>query len=149
MDLNEMLVFTRVVQAGSFTAAARGLEMPKSSVSRKVSDLEDRLDVRLLNRTTRKLGLTDAGRIYYECSARIVAETEEADHAVTSLQEVPQGRLRVTAPLTVVLSARWSRLPAALPGGAAGACLPPTGASISSRRASTSASGPARSTIPR
>src|SRR5918995_560928 len=83
MDLNEMLVFTRVVQAGSFTAAARALDMPKSSVSRKVSDLEDRLGVRLLQRTTRKLGLTDAGRLYFERSARIVAETEEADHAVT------------------------------------------------------------------
>ncbi len=100
MDLNEMLVFTRVVQAGSFTAAARALDMPKSSVSRKVSDLEDRLGVRLLQRTTRKLGLTDAGRLYFERSARIVAETEEADHAVTELQAVPQGRLRVTAPLS-------------------------------------------------
>jgi len=100
MDLNEMLVFTRVVQAGSFTAAARALDMPKSSVSRKVSDLEDRLGVRLLQRTTRKLGLTDAGRLYFERSARIVAETEEADHAVTELQAVPRGRLRVTAPLS-------------------------------------------------
>ncbi len=53
MDLNEMLVFTRVVQAGSFTAAARQLGMPKSSVSKKVSDLENRIGARLLQRTTR------------------------------------------------------------------------------------------------
>ena len=100
MDLNEMLVFTRVVQAGSFTAAARSLDMPKSSVSRKVSELEDRLGVRLLQRTTRKLGLTDAGRLYFERSARIIAETEEAEQAVSDLQAVPRGRLRVTAPLS-------------------------------------------------
>src|SRR5262245_37015413 len=76
-DLNEILVFTRVVQAGSFTAAARLLGMPKSSVSRKVSELEDRLGLRLLQRTTRKLGLTDAGRLYFDRCVRIVADLEE------------------------------------------------------------------------
>lgn len=99
-DLNELLVFTRVVQAGSFTAAARVLGMPKSSVSRKVSQLEDRIGARLLQRTTRKLGLTDAGRIYYDHSARIVAETEEAEQAVGQVQSAPRGLLRVTAPLS-------------------------------------------------
>ncbi|HKE17630.1 MAG TPA: LysR family transcriptional regulator [Kofleriaceae bacterium] len=95
-----MLVFTRVVQAGSFTAAARALAMPKSSVSRKVSELEDRLGARLLQRTTRKLGLTDAGRLYYERAARIVAEMEEADQAVSQMQAAPRGLLRATAPLS-------------------------------------------------
>jgi DNA-binding transcriptional LysR family regulator len=103
LDLNEIVVFTRVVQAGSFTAAARALEMPKSSVSRKVSELEDRLGVRLLQRTTRKLGLTDAGRLYYERSARIVAEIEEADQAVSRLQTEPRGLLRVTVPLSFAM----------------------------------------------
>lgn len=101
MDLNEMLVFARVVQAGSFTAAAAELGMPKSTVSRKVSELEDRLDARLLQRTTRKLSLTDVGRTYYDYCVRIVAEVEDAERAVSSLQETPRGLLRVTAPVNV------------------------------------------------
>ncbi len=100
MDLNELLVFTRVVQAGSFTAAAGLLKMPKSSVSRKVSDLEERSGARLLQRTTRRLGVTDAGRIYFERVAPIVAEIEQAEQAVSELQTSPQGLLRVTVPLS-------------------------------------------------
>jgi len=100
MDLNELLVFTRVVQAGSFTAAAGLLKMPKSSVSRKVSDLEERIGARLLQRTTRRLGVTDAGRIYFERVAPIVAEIEQAEQAVSELQTSPQGLLRVTVPLS-------------------------------------------------
>src|SRR3977135_1848771 len=96
MDLNEMLVFARVVQAGSFTAAAAPLGMPKSTVSRKMSELEERLKARLLQRTTRKLSLTDVGRTYYDYCARIVGEIEDAERAVSSLQEVPRGLLRVT-----------------------------------------------------
>lgn len=102
-DLNEMLIFTRVVQSGSFTAAAQLLDMPKSSVSRKISDLEDRLGARLLQRTTRKLGLTDVGRIYYDRCARIVGEIEEADQAVGNMQAAPCGPLRITAPLSFSL----------------------------------------------
>src|SRR5713101_7275743 len=101
MDLNEILVFARVVQAGSFTAAAAALGMPKSSVSRKVSDLEERLKSRLLQRTTRKLSLTDVGRTYYDYCARIVGEIEDGERAVSRLQEAPRGLLRVTAPINV------------------------------------------------
>ncbi|HEX7836190.1 MAG TPA: LysR family transcriptional regulator [Kofleriaceae bacterium] len=97
MDLNEIAVFARVVQAGSFTAAAATLGMPKSTVSRKVSDLEERLDARLLQRTTRKLSLTDAGRTYFDYCARIVNEVEDAERAVGRLQATPRGLLRVTA----------------------------------------------------
>ena len=99
MDLNEMLVFARIVQAGSFTAAAAALGMPKSTVSRKLSELEERLKARLLQRTTRKLSLTDVGRTYYDYCVRIVGEIEEAERAVSSLQETPRGLLRVTAPV--------------------------------------------------
>jgi DNA-binding transcriptional LysR family regulator len=98
-DLNEILVFARVVQGGSFTAAARDLQMPKSTVSRKVTDLEERLGVRLLQRTTRTLGLTDEGRTYYDFCARIISEVDEAERAVGSLSGVPRGLLRVTTPL--------------------------------------------------
>ncbi len=99
MDLNEMVVFARVVRAGSFTAAATALGMPKSTVSRKVAELEQRLDARLLQRTTRKLSLTDVGRTYYEYCARIAGEAEEAERAVRALQGTPRGLLRVTAGL--------------------------------------------------
>ena len=91
-----MLVFARVVQAGSFTAAARGLGMPKSTVSRKVTELEARLKARLLDRTTRKVSLTDVGRTYYDYCARIAGEIEGAERAVSNLQEIPRGVLRLT-----------------------------------------------------
>ena len=120
--------------------------MPKSTVSRKVSELEERLDARLLKRTTRKLSLTDVGRTYYDYCARIVGEIEDAERAVSSLQETPRGLLRVTAPVNVAfLGPDRQRLPRALPGGAARALLHRAPRSISSRSASTSASGRARS----
>jgi DNA-binding transcriptional LysR family regulator len=96
MDLNEMLVFARVVQTGSFTTAATDLGMPKSTVSRRISELEDRLKARLLQRNTRKLSLTDAGRTYYAYCARIVGEVQEAEHALNGLQDTPRGMLRVS-----------------------------------------------------
>lgn len=94
-----MLVFARVVHAGSFTTAARELGMPKSTVSRKVAELEERLRARLLQRTTRKLSLTDVGRTYYDYCARILSEVTDAERAVSNLQATPQGLLRVTAPV--------------------------------------------------
>jgi DNA-binding transcriptional LysR family regulator len=96
MDLNEMLVFARVALTGSFTTAAADLGMPKSTVSRKVTELEARLKARLLDRTTRKVSLTDVGRTYYDYCARIAGEIEDAERAVTNLQEIPRGVLRVT-----------------------------------------------------
>ncbi|HEU4580278.1 MAG TPA: LysR substrate-binding domain-containing protein [Polyangiaceae bacterium] len=99
MDLNEVLVFAKVVQAGSFVRAARQLEMPKSTVSRKVVELEARLGARLLERTTRTLRLTDTGRAYFAHAERILQELEAAEAAVSHLQEVPRGLLRVSAPL--------------------------------------------------
>src|SRR5260221_11749944 len=98
MDLNDLLVFVRVVQTGSFTAAARALELTKSSVSRKVGELEDRLGARLLQRSTRTLRLTDVGRAYYGDCARIVGEIEEAQMAVTRMQATPRGLLRLSIP---------------------------------------------------
>src|SRR5215469_3829160 len=97
-DLNAIVVFAAVADTGSFTAAARVLVMPKSTVSRKVVELEKRLGARLIQRTTRRLSLTDIGRIYYEHCARISQEAEEADLAVQQMQSKPRGLLRVTAP---------------------------------------------------
>lgn len=100
MDLNELLIFARVAQAGSFSAAARALGLPKSTVSRKVAVLEERLGARLLQRTTRRVSLTDAGRAYQQHCARILAAVEEGERAVSHMQEAPRGLLRVTAPVT-------------------------------------------------
>src|SRR5688500_15225034 len=100
LELAGIRVFLHVVQSGSFSAAARQLAMPKSTVSRKISELEAHVGARLLQRTTRKLGLTDVGRIFYEHAVRIAAEVDEAAQAVGQMQAAPRGLLRVTAPLS-------------------------------------------------
>jgi DNA-binding transcriptional LysR family regulator len=97
-DLNALQVFVKVVQTGSFTGAAHSLDMPKSTVSQRVSELEEHLGARLLQRTTRKLSLTDQGRVYFDHCVRIFADLEEANRAVTNLQEKPRGLLRITVP---------------------------------------------------
>src|SRR5947207_6796346 len=99
MDLNDIVVFTKVVETKSFTGAAELLGLPKSTVSRKLAQLEERLGVRLVQRTTRKLALTDIGEAYYERCARIVADVQAAEQLVTDMQATPRGRLRVTAPI--------------------------------------------------
>lgn len=100
-DLNDTLIFAKVVEQGSFTAAAKLLGLPKTTVSRKVQELEERLGAQLLNRTTRKLGLTEAGAVYHDHSARIARELEEAESAVNQLQGGPRGWLRVSAPYSI------------------------------------------------
>jgi len=93
-----MLVFSKVVQAGSLSAAARELGVSTAVVSRTLAALEAHLGVRLVNRTTRSLHLTDEGASYYETSLRILAEIDEADAAVTSRRIEPQGVLKVALP---------------------------------------------------
>jgi len=95
-----MMVFAQVVQSGSFSKAADALGMSKSSVSKKVTYLEDRLGVRLLNRTTRKLSLTEVGHVFFERCERIMSEAEEAELAITRLQEEPRGHLKISAPMS-------------------------------------------------
>jgi DNA-binding transcriptional LysR family regulator len=96
-DLQSMMVFAQVVEARSFTAAARALDTTTSAVSKRVARLEERLGVRLMERTTRALAPTEAGRAFYERSARILREVEDAELAVTQLGSAPRGTLRVTA----------------------------------------------------
>ena len=96
-DLNDTLVFVKVVELGSFTAAARTLHLPKTTVSRKVHELEERLGAQLLHRTTRKLGLTEAGNIYFAHCQCIARELDAAESAIGELQSGPRGWLRVTA----------------------------------------------------
>jgi DNA-binding transcriptional LysR family regulator len=99
MDLNRVAVFVSVVAAESFTAAASKLGVPKSSVSRGVAQLEEELGVRLLERTTRKLSLTEAGQAFYRRAKPAVAGLEEASAEATSLRREPRGTVRMTAPL--------------------------------------------------
>jgi len=105
MDLNDIVVFTKVVETKSFTGAADALGLPKSTVSRKLAQLEERLGVRLVQRTTRKLALTEIGEAYYERCARIVADIMSAEQLVTDMQSTPRGRLRVTS--SVDFATRW------------------------------------------
>jgi DNA-binding transcriptional LysR family regulator len=96
-DLQSMAVFVEVLDARSFTAAARSLETTTSSVSKRVARLEERLGVRLLERSTRALAPTEAGVAFYERAARILRDVEEAEETVTQLGGAPRGTLRVSA----------------------------------------------------
>jgi DNA-binding transcriptional LysR family regulator len=98
-NLTGMAVFAKVVEAKSFSEAARQLGLSKSAVSKQISRLEERLGARLLNRTTRRLHLTEVGSQFYECCARVVAEAEEAELLVTRHHEAPRGILRINAPM--------------------------------------------------
>jgi DNA-binding transcriptional LysR family regulator len=90
-----LTAFVRVVENGGFTAAARRLDLSPTMVSNHVQALENGLGVRLLNRTTRRVSLTDIGREYYERCSQILHELEEADQAASALQAKPRGQLRV------------------------------------------------------
>lgn len=99
MDLNELLVFARVAEAQSFTKAGQRLGMPKSTVSLKIARLEERLGVRLLHRTTRKLGLTEEGAAFYERCRHVIEEIDDAERSVRQEAERPRGHLKITAPV--------------------------------------------------
>jgi len=96
--LGEMSIFSKVVGAGSLSAAAKELGMSTAVVSRRLAALESRLGVRLINRTTRSLHLTDEGARYYDACSRLLAEIEEADAAVSAGRAEPRGALRVALP---------------------------------------------------
>jgi len=93
--LASMQVFVQVVDSGSFAGAAKRLAASPAAVTHHVQSLEDRLGAQLLNRTTRKLSLTEVGRTFYENSARILAQVAEAEHSATLLQTTPRGLLRL------------------------------------------------------
>lgn len=97
--LVEMMTFTRVVEARSFSQAARLLKTSKSLVSKQVSDLERALGVKLLNRTTRSMSLTESGAAFYEHCARIAQAISEAEQTVSQLQSQPRGLLKITTPV--------------------------------------------------
>jgi DNA-binding transcriptional LysR family regulator len=98
LDLNQMALFVQVVQAGSFAEASRRLGMPPTTLSRQVAQLEDSLQARLLQRTTRKLTLTDAGRTLFDQSAAQIATLQDAASALAGKDQTPKGHVRVAAP---------------------------------------------------
>jgi DNA-binding transcriptional LysR family regulator len=100
-DLNDMVYFAEVVDKGGFAAAGRALGIPKSKLSRRVAELEQRLGVRLLQRTTRKLSLTEAGELYHRHAVAVREESEAAEEAVAMVQSEPRGTIHVTCPITL------------------------------------------------
>lgn len=97
--LRAMEVFVRIVESGSLTAAATALDVSLTSVVRSLAALESALATRLLNRTTRRIALTDEGREYFERCRRLLAEVEDAEAALTARQTTPAGKLVITAPV--------------------------------------------------
>ena len=98
--LEDMEIFVRVVDAGSFTGAAERLGLAKSLVSRRLGRLEERLGTRLIARTTRKLALTEAGRAFYDRARRLLEETADAEATAMATAADLKGRLRIAAPMS-------------------------------------------------
>jgi DNA-binding transcriptional LysR family regulator len=103
-DLNDMLFFAEVVENGGFAAAGRTLGVPKSRLSRRVAELEARLGVRLLQRTTRKLSLTQVGEVYFRHCVDMRDAALAAGEAVAQVQTEPRGTIRVVCPITLAQS---------------------------------------------
>jgi len=101
MDLfNAMRMYVAVVDGGSFAAAADKLEISRAMISKQIQKLEEHLGTRLMNRTTRRLSLTETGRAFYDRSQQILQDVEEAEQVAGDLTRTPQGVLRVTIPLS-------------------------------------------------
>ena len=94
-QLQSMRMFTRVVEAGSFTRAAESLDVPKGTVTKQIQALEARVRVKLLNRTTRRVTVTPDGAAYYERASRLLTELDDLDASMTNAQANPSGRLRI------------------------------------------------------
>ncbi len=110
-QLRAMRTFVRVIDEGSFAGAARGMDLAPAVVTRLVADLEEHLGTRLLNRTTRRLALTDIGEAYLERARRILAEVEEAHALATSATNEVRGHLRVLVPPAVAVHQLAKHLP--------------------------------------
>ncbi|MDX1817979.1 MAG: LysR substrate-binding domain-containing protein [Marinobacter sp.] len=101
MDLNDLRYFALIVDNGGFTAAERVTHVHRSKLSRRVAQLEDALGVRLLHRTTRRLSLTDAGKVFYGHCAAMLLEAEAAHESINQMRREPVGTVRVTCPVVM------------------------------------------------
>ncbi|WP_342242900.1 LysR family transcriptional regulator [Pseudomonas sp. OTU5201] len=97
--LNDMELFVEVIRANSFRGAAEAVGIPNSTVSRRIAELERRIGLRLLNRTTRRIELTEGGRLYYERCRRIVDEARLAHEELSELVDNPSGLIRLSMPI--------------------------------------------------
>jgi DNA-binding transcriptional LysR family regulator len=113
-DLNDLFYFAEVVDRGSFAAASRALSIPKSRLSRRIAELETRLGVRLLQRTTRKLWLTPVGEQFHRHCVAIREDARAAVDAIALLQAEPRGTIRVACPVALAQSTLAPMLPAFL-----------------------------------
>lgn len=100
----DMRIFAQVMEAGSFTAAADRLGMSKQSVSRRLMQLEERLGVRLLNRSTRRLDATPLGQHYYQSALRLLGEVQQVEHDISGQAQALRGTLRLSAPLSFAMA---------------------------------------------
>ncbi|HZH02544.1 MAG TPA: LysR family transcriptional regulator [Myxococcaceae bacterium] len=107
--LTALNVFRHIVELGSFAAASRRLHLSPAAISKNVGELETHLGARLLNRTTRRVSLTEAGALYYAQIARVLEDLDVADSSLGSLQRAPKGVLRISAPITLMLLTPLSR----------------------------------------
>jgi DNA-binding transcriptional LysR family regulator len=98
-DLDDLYLFAKVVEHGGFSLAARAMSMPKSTISRRIALLEERLGVRLLQRTTRHFRTTEIGQMYYRHCAAVTAEAEAAQEAIERMHAEPRGMLRINCPV--------------------------------------------------
>lgn len=103
-DLNDLYYFARIVEHGGFAAAGRALGVPKSTLSRRITHLEERLGSRLLQRSTRHFGVTEIGETFYRHCVAMIAEAEAAQEAVDHSRAEPRGTIRVTCPVSLMMS---------------------------------------------
>ncbi|MBI6909377.1 LysR family transcriptional regulator [Pseudomonas sp. SIMBA_059] len=107
----DMRLFCQVMESGSFTAAAEQLGLSKQFVSRRLIQLEDRLGVRLLNRSTRRLDVTPLGQSYYESALRLLSEVEQVEQGIAGQNSEPRGTIRLSAPLSFAMAHLGCLLP--------------------------------------
>lgn len=109
--LTALSVFRQAAELGSFARAGRHVGLSPAAVSKNINELEEHVTARLFHRTTRRMALTEAGKLYYERVSRLLDDLAEADGALRAMQETPQGLLRVSAPMTLTLTCLSSALP--------------------------------------
>lgn len=101
-DLNDLFYFAKVVEHGGFAPASRAISVPKSKLSRRVALLEERLGVRLLNRSSRRFSITEIGAQYYDHCKAMLVEAESAQEAIDAVRAEPRGVIRMTCPITLL-----------------------------------------------
>jgi DNA-binding transcriptional LysR family regulator len=110
-DLNDLFYFSVVVEKNGFAAAGRALDIPKSRLSRRIAQLEERLGVRLLQRSTRRFAVTDAGQRFYRHCQAVIAEAQAAEEAVAQLTSEPRGLVRMSCPVSITQNVMAGVLP--------------------------------------